>query len=407
MTNEEVAGLFYEVVDDYACRERGGVMAFTSQGFAQKLRSLRESFGNTLDEVAAATGIGTQALQALEAGTAPPTGDEVLILADYFKREFPWLIDDEASDPDETITLLLRSEGGRLAATDRHAIAEFLHLCKSQALLEELLEIRPTVAEFQFTVQGTFYKGQGINCAYAFRKWYQLPPNGVIPDVFQWLRDAGLRVFRRPLPNSPISRLFIRHPEAGKCILINAFEDLYRQRFSAAHETGHALLDANKGFNVSAADDGNSELTEIRANFFASSFLMPPELLTKLGTREQWQRPEKIKEAADRLSVTIPALLSALVRDKIIDETTRSNLRIMQLRLPEKRDPELDGLSGRQLERKAALLTTGLHSKYVQQAFDAHRQGLISMAKLADMLLVDPSEVGELASLFGTSLHHG
>jgi len=71
-------------------------MAFASQGFAQKLQSLRESFGNTLDEVAAATGI---KLQALEIGTPTPTGDEVLILADYFKREFSWLIDDEDSDP--------------------------------------------------------------------------------------------------------------------------------------------------------------------------------------------------------------------------------------------------------------------------------------------------------------------
>ena len=119
-------------------------MAFTAQCFAQKLRTLRESFGNTLEDVASATGIGTQALQALEAGSATPTGDEVLIVADYFKCEFLWLIEDKANNPDENITLLLRTEGGRLAARDRHAIAEFLHLCKSEALLEELLEIRPT-----------------------------------------------------------------------------------------------------------------------------------------------------------------------------------------------------------------------------------------------------------------------
>ncbi|MEO5336628.1 MAG: XRE family transcriptional regulator [Magnetospirillum sp. WYHS-4] len=383
-------------------------MAFTAQRFAGKLRNLRESFGNSLTEVASATGIGTQALQALESGTATPTGDEVLILADYFKREFPWLIDDDAVDPDENMTLLLRSEGGRLAAADRHAIAEFLHLCKSQALLEELLEIRPAVAEFKFLVKGGYFKGQGIDCAQAFRKWHQLPVNGIVPDIFDWLRGAGLRVFRRPLPNSPISGLFVRHPEVGKCILINASEDLYRQRFSAAHEAGHALLDADKEFNVSSqADDGSIDRTEIRANSFASAFLMPPEILKMLGTQDQWLRPEKIVDAADRLSVTIPALLSALVRDKIIDEAARFNLRNMRLRLPEKREPELDGLTGRQLDRKKALLATGLHSKYVQQAFEAHRQGLISSAKLAEMLLVDPSEVVELASLFGTSLHHG
>ena len=338
-------------------------MAFTSQGFAQKLRNLRESFGDTLDEVANATGIETQALQALEVGSTTPTGDDVLILADYFKREFPWLIDDDAVDPDENVTLLLRSEGGRLATADCHAIAEFLHLCKSQTLFEELLEIRPAIAEFQFTVRGSFFKGQGIDCARDFRERHELPPNGIIPDIFQWLRDSGLRVFRREmLPDSSISGLFVNHPEAGKCILVNASEDPYRQRFSAAHETGHALLDTNKGFNVSAvADDASEELVEIRANSFASAFLMPPELLTMLGTSQQWRRPEKIVEAADRLSVTIPALLSALVRDNIIDEAARSSLRDMKLRLPDKREPELVGLTGRQLERKKTLLASGLH----------------------------------------------
>ena len=149
-------------------------MAFTPQGFTQKLRNLRESFGNTLGDVSNATGIGTQALQALETGSATPTGDEVLIIADFFKQDFSWFIDNQAANPDENTTLLLRSEGGRLAAADCHAIAEFLHLCKSQTLLEELLEVRPAITEFQFTVRGTFFKGQGIDCARAFREWHMV-----------------------------------------------------------------------------------------------------------------------------------------------------------------------------------------------------------------------------------------
>lgn len=383
-------------------------MAFTAQSFGKKLFILRDSFGNTLEDVAFATGIGIQTLKALEVGAAIPTGDQILIFADYFKCEFTWLIEDNAENPDENVTLLLRTEGGRLAASDRHAIAEFLHLCKSQVLLEDILEIHPQVGKFQFAIKGNFYKGHGADCAKAFRNWHKLPPNSVIPDIFSWLRDAGLRVFRRSLPNSPISGLFVRHPEAGNCILINASEDPYRQRFSAAHETGHALLDRDKGYNVSAeADDVSKELMEVRAHSFASCFLMPSELLTKLGTREQWQQADRIVAAADRLFVSIPALLSALKREGIIDEATRSRLRSMNLRLPEKREPELDGLSGRQLHRKSMLIANGLHSRYVQHAFEAHRKGLISMAKLAEILLVDPTEIGEIASLFGTSLNHG
>lgn len=338
-----------------------------------------------------------------------PSGDQVLILADYFKCEFPWLIEDDAENPDENVELLLRSEGGRLAASDRHAIAEFLHLCKSQAILEEMLSQRHSDHGFQFAPRGRMFKDHGVQCAEQFRAHHQLEPNGVIPDIFDWLRKAGLRVFRRSLPASPISGLFVRHPEAGPCILINYAEDKYRQRFSAAHEAGHALMDTDRAYNVSDQSDGSSpDLHEIRANVFASCFLMPPDLIRMFGSPDQWRRPEKVIEAADRMFVSIPAVLSALRRDRVLDNETLNTLRGAGLRLPEKQEPELMGVhTPRQKERLETLLETGLHAQYVHQAFEAHYRGLISLAKLADMLLVEPAEVGELAGLFGMRVGHG
>jgi len=377
-------------------------MPFTNQVFGNKLKTLRQSFDNSFDDLFNATGIALNELQALESGNRSPSGDEVLILSDYFKCEFSWLLDDEAANPDENAVLLLRSAGGALRASDRHAIAEFLHLCKSEALLEELLEHRPQYDELKFELRSTYLIGQGKDCANQFRRSHGLPPNAIIPDIFGWLRKAGLRVFRRALPGSPISGLFVRHPSAGRCILINFAEDIYRQRFSAAHEVGHALMDEGIPYNVSTREDFVSQKgPELRANSFATCFLMPPELLSKLGTPAQWQRPEKLIEAADRLFVSVPAVLSALRRDNIIDEATRRKIRDMKLRPPEKREPELRGeMTGRQLDRKEALLASGLHDAYVGSAFEAHRRGLISMAKMADMLLVSLQEVSELSDLF-------
>jgi Zn-dependent peptidase ImmA (M78 family) len=389
-------------------------MPFTAQVFARKLRDLRQSLDDTIDVVAAATGIAAESLAALEAGGVTPSGDQVLIIADYFSRDFTWLIDDEAPDPDENATHLLRSEGGQLIPADRHAIAEFIHLCKSEALLEDLLELRTHIPQFSWASARRAgkiptHKQQGIDCARAFRQWRGLQPNELIPDIFQWMRDAGVRVFRRELQSeSAISGLFVRHPDAGRCVLINYSQDIYRQRFSAAHEVGHALMDDNKPFNVSRdADQDATSWIETRANSFASAFLMPPELLSRLATPEQWRRPDKIIDVADRLLVSIPALLSALRRDNVIDEATRTALREQRLRLPVKREPELTGdLSARDLERKQALLRLGLHRSYVLKGLEAHQRGLVSLAKLADIFLVDPSDVGELANLFGTSLHH-
>lgn len=66
----------------------------------------------------------------------------------------------------------------------------------------------------------------------------------------------------------------IRHPEVGRCILVNYDEDVYRQRFTAAHELAHALMEDSE-FNVSLSRDG-SNLVEVRANAFASHYLVPP-----------------------------------------------------------------------------------------------------------------------------------
>jgi Zn-dependent peptidase ImmA (M78 family) len=72
-------------------------------------------------------------------------------------------------------------------------------------------------------------------------KWYEYLDHAVPLDVYADFRSIGIHVFRRKLGNSKISGLFIMHPVAGKCALVNSNEDVYRQRFSAAHETIHRL----------------------------------------------------------------------------------------------------------------------------------------------------------------------
>ncbi|MBY6266610.1 ImmA/IrrE family metallo-endopeptidase (plasmid) [Azospirillum sp. 412522] len=384
-------------------------MAFTTKGFGGKLRHLRESFGHTQAVVSQRTGIALEALQGMENGTALPTGDEVLILADVYRCDFTWLIEDSATNPDEAASMMLRSESGRIAASDRPAIADFLHLCKSQALIEDLSG-RPSFAkEFVFQPRGGYYKGHGIDCAKELRNFHGLPGNAVIRDIFGWLRSSGLRVFRRELPNSSISGLFIRHPEAGRCILINASEDIYRQRFSAAHEAGHAIMDVDTAYNVSEEGDQSSgQLVEIRASTFASCLLIPADLLKRFGDPGDWRNPNKIAEVAGKLFVSVSALLSALKRERILDQNEVDDIRRLVPRLNDKPDPELMGdLSPRERERKTSMMALGLHSVYVQQVLDACRDGLVSRAKAADMLLVEPADMQEIATLFRTVPHHG
>jgi Zn-dependent peptidase ImmA (M78 family)/transcriptional regulator with XRE-family HTH domain len=384
-------------------------MPFTTARFAEKVRELRTGREVPIELVANSTGIDVKRLAALEGGGVQPSGDEILILADHFKCDFGFLIEDEVRDVNANLRPLFRAAGARLSFVDRYAVAEFLFLCSSQAFLDAVLNTPPPGARFRFVERGTYRIGQGIDCARSLRDWLRIRHDEPPPtNLYGLFRSIGIRVFRRALPGSPISGLFVEHPEAGRCVLVNGTEDLYRQRFSAAHECGHALMDVDKAYNLSEESDARSmDLIEVRANAFASEFLAPAELLRKLGSPRSWENPAKLLEEAGALSISVPALLSGLKQARLIDDATRDRLRDMALRLPNKQDPEItEDMAPSQRERMRDLLDRGLNVDYVRQCFDAYAHGEMSQGKVAEMLMVDPRDLSAVAELFRVTLRH-
>lgn len=377
-------------------------MAFTARAFGRKLSAIRTDFGQEREELAQSSGISADRLAALEEGSAEPTGDEVLILADRFKKNFRYFLADDANDPDAAIEILFRTNGDDLPPADRVAISEFVYLCRCQATLERDLGRQPLHPGFQFRPIGTFMKGHGQKCAADLRRHLGLADNQVIRDVFASMRSMGFKVFRRRLQNSSISGLFMRHPDAGPCVLVNLAEGMARQRFSAAHEWGHGLMD-DKPIVLSTIGEWSSDsLVELRANTFASDFLMPPAVLSSVGS--QWNDPKVVSDYADRFRVSVPALLSALFAAKLITREKREELRSAP-RPPEPPDPELEGVNSTDFRRRQALLERGISVEYVHLCFDAFSQDLISFGLLSEMLLSSAAGVHEIAQLFGRSIY--
>lgn len=381
-------------------------MSFTAETFGRKLSLLRTDFGQDTAALSKATGIPVDRLGALEHGNVVPTGDEVLIVADHFRKDFRFLISDDARDLDEGVDLLFRECGRDLPPSDRVAIAEFAYLCRCQAQLELGLGITPARPGFSFQPTGSYFKGHGESCARMLRQHLGLGPREVVRDVFSEIRSMGFKVFRRRLENSNISGLFMNHPEAGPSILVNLAEGIARQRFSAAHEWAHGLLD-RKPVTLSLIGEWNSrDLVEVRANTFASNFLIPVELLSSVEA-SRWSDPKEVSIWADRLRVSVPAVLSALVAAKKITDETPERIRSEAPRPPEPPDPELEGnLSPTQIARKQVLLDRGLSKHYVDLCFDAYTRDLITIGLLAEMLLSTPAGTYEIASLFGRGIGH-
>ncbi|SHN04342.1 Zn-dependent peptidase ImmA, M78 family [Duganella sacchari] len=376
-------------------------MSINLQTLGNKLKGYRVQLAQSAADVAQATGIGGERLSAFETGQLEPSGDEILILADHFRCDFHYFISNERVAPFEETEVLYRAGQGEFTPADRQAIQEFLYLCDTEAMLLEALN--RSKSKFDLWKLTASELANPSEAAKRIRTALGYSDIELIADVYQACRDLGLHTFRRKLGNSRISGLFVTHPTAGKCALVNSSEDIYRQRFSAAHEMAHAIFDADEPVSVSLKNVQNER--ETRANKFASALLMPRSFLERIPDSKNWTDAKAI-EWANRLKVSCSALGYALKTARLINSQLCDH--IISLKVPKemKSDPELPAsLTQGEQNRKANLLHLGLSDFYVQLCFDGLREGVISLGRLSEALLCTPSELSELASLYKRTIH--
>lgn len=378
-------------------------MAIDLRTLGSKLAKYRGQLQESIVEVASSTGIDAARLTRIEAGQAEPTGDEVLILADHYRCDFKFFISNEQVAPFEQTETLYRAHGNDFTKEDRRAVQDFLYLCETEDFLMQ--ELGRPIKSFLFAPTGNFFKGHGEAAAASLRTALGYSDREVPRDVYGAFRSVGVHVFRRKLGNSNISGLFIMHPVAGKCALVNHSEDIYRQRFSAAHEMAHAVFDSAQGASVSFEASSGSDLVELRANRFASCFLMPPAFLAQLPAPARWTDADA-QRWANELRVSCVALAIALKEAKLIDAVVYNRIRNLRVPREAKIDPELpESLNATQRTRKAHLLESGLSDHYVGLCFEGFSAGVISIGRLAEALLCSHGELAELAALYGRTLH--
>src|SRR5271163_1449510 len=135
-----------------------------------KLRKYREQLQESFEDVSRNTGISPDRLAGIEEGSIPPSGDEVLILADHWSSDFGVFLAHETSAPFEEAEILYRRHGEAFSKQDRRAVQEFLYLCETEAVISRELERAPR--HFNFTPTGSHYKSHGEQGAIALREFF-------------------------------------------------------------------------------------------------------------------------------------------------------------------------------------------------------------------------------------------
>lgn len=376
-------------------------MAFDYAVLGKKLKDARESLLITPQESALRLQIDWQEYLDIETGRIRITGDQLVLLAVMYRRDFRYFVTGDYPSAESEVQEMFR-QNAALSKSDRIAIQEFIRLCEYEDLLErEIFQHQPKkIPDYgQHSFNHRYFKRQGEEASTFERARLQLGKRP-IENVFELIRNQDIHIFKRQLEDKNISGLYINHPIAGHCILINYLDDLYRQNFSAAHEYCHALFDSSQGQEVTYLKSSNnrSEL-EWRANSFAGNFLVPKQKIesdySPVDTYDAWIG--LIRQVADRFRVSSQVITIRLSELKWIDENLQKRLfqeRRLVIKHDEKFDPETPPtLSSGMREKLTQIIRQGLSWHFIDLCTEAYRRGEITYHKLLEMMLL-PLEDG-------------
>jgi len=380
-------------------------MAFDYAVLGRKLKDARESLLISPQDSSSYLKISLQNYLDIEAGRNRITGDQLVLLAVLYRRDFRYFVTGDYPSAESQVQEMFRRNAA-LSKSDRVAIQEFVRLCEYEDFLEREIFQRQSVSlpnYRQFSFGHRYFKRQGEEAAIFERERLNLGTQP-IENIFELIRNQGIHIFKRQLEDKNISGLYINHPVInellpGHCILVNYLDDLYRQNFSAAHEYCHALFDSFQGQEITYLKLPNGDKNEWRANSFAGNFLVSKQRIeldySPAKNYEDWI--SLIKQIAERFRVNSQVVIIRLSELKWIDRGLQNKLfqdKSLVIRYDDKFDPEIPpSLSSGIRDKSTQIIRRGLSWHFIELGTEAYRRGEITYHKLLDMLLL-PLEDG-------------
>lgn len=371
-------------------------MSFDYKLLGRKLKEARENLKIGADEAARYIGVSIDEYIGLEeVGIPPINGDKLVMLSKLYVTDFRYFVTGNYKSAESQIKEMFR-KNANLTKGDRIAIQQFVRICEYKHLFEGLIgREKPNPFDYsRSNLYGTVSQ-QGKAAAAMERK--RLNINGPIDNLFKLLREQRINVFRRRLEDRSVSGVYVRHPRAGHCILINFVDDLYRQNFSAAHEYCHVLFDSEKEQNVSYFQEKKQSI-ETRANSFAAHFLVPDEELKKIGKPDfTGDIITTIIKLCHYFKVSGQTMCIRLADVGWISKSLKIELLNNPcLRIPkkDKADPELFNVSSGAVDQITSIIEGGLSVEYMELCRNAYQENHITYGKMIEALML-PFETGK------------
>lgn len=150
-------------------------------------------------------------------------------------------------------------------------------------------------------------------------------------DVFSAIHQCGMTLLFQPLKSLLGAYITYRH---ARGLIVTTRRDLHIQRFTAAHELGHAeldhpttSLDSEVGFAgrgpIPGSGSSDHDVREVEADAFAAEFLLPKWLVVAHIKRQGWsarqiQKADAVYQLSLRLGVSYSATCWSLASNNLV-----------------------------------------------------------------------------------------
>ena len=242
-----------------------------------RLRKTRELCGLTQEAVAHKLELPRTALTNIENGNRKVSILELTKLAEIYNCPPSFFLEgSEESQGEDVMVVLHRVLPEKMNDPEnKSSVRHIVDLYREGAGLLKMLdrEVYAEIPNYATEIKSAgaaVQRGEGV--AHEERCRLRIG-DAPICDIAELLNEQGIWTTAADLPDS-MSGLFIHNQSTGFAVLVNAGHGLERQRFSYAHEYAHVLFDREQSVRMTL-QGSSSELTEMRANAFASAFLMP------------------------------------------------------------------------------------------------------------------------------------
>lgn len=222
-------------------------------------------------------------------------------------------------------------------------------------------------------------------------------------DVFEVLRRLGVEMYQAPFPEDSLEGAHeVRNGQAF--FFVNSSRANTRQRLTAAHELGHHRLGQTSIYEATPQAGPDDPASEWDAYRFARYFLMDPggvkDVVEPLGDPE-----ERVAAVASRFVVSPEVAAIHLAELGHIGSATKTRL----LEVFRRGLVKPSGFLARYGYRIARTEQdrVELDPQHVARSLDAYAQGWLTLAALADTLIVGRDEARRLVEEAGLEVREG